>query len=380
VVLNERHPGVGLHFVGRVLAVPILAGYTINMFGFEFATGTRCRTMGRILITGGAGYIGSHCAKALAAAGHELIIFDSLLFGHRDFVRWGKLIEGDIRDATAVCSLMATFPIDAVMHFAALAYVGESIAAPGRYYDTNVHGTRTLLDAMVRVGVRVLVFSSSCAIYGEPDQTPVMESAPLNPINPYGFTRLVCERMIDDFGRAHGLKSVRLRYFNAAGADSAGEIGEDHDPETHLIPLILDVASGRSPAVHVFGTDYCTPDGTAIRDYVHVTDLARAHVLALQHLLDGGDSFAVNLATGRGISVKEILDKARAVTGARIDAINARRRPGDAPILVADASRARELLGWSAERSDLATMLEDAWRWHKHRFSNQSADSHVVRA
>jgi UDP-glucose-4-epimerase GalE len=323
--------------------------------------------MARILITGGAGYVGSHCAKALAITGHEGIVFDNMLFGHREFVRWGKLIEGDIRDASALDAVFAAHQIDAVMHFAALAYVGESVTAPGRYYDVNVHGTRVLLDAMMHAGVCLIVFSSSCAIYGKPEHMPICENASLNPINPYGFTKLVCERMMDDFQRGYGQKSVRLRYFNAAGADPTGEIGEHHEPETHLIPLILDTASGLRPAVQIFGTDYQTPDGTAIRDYVHVSDLARAHVLALQYLLDGGETIALNLASGRGASVREVIESARAVTGAKIDARQSPRRPGDPPILVAEAKRARELLGWSVERSDLATIITDAWRWHQNR-------------
>src|SRR5262245_28719111 len=267
--------------------------------------------MARILITGGAGYRGSRCGKALAAATDRGIIFDNLLFGHRSFVRWGPLIEGDIRDASALDAAFSAYRFDAVMHFAALAYVGESVTAPGRYYDVNMHGTRTLLDAMVRAGVRSIVFSSSCAIYGERGVTPISEHTVPNPINPYGFSKLVCERMMDDFGRAHGVKSARLRYFNAAGADPTAEIGEDHDPETHLIPLVLAAASGRKPDVTVFGTDYPTPDGTAVRDYVHVDDLACAHVLALQHLLDGGDTIAVNLVHGHGASLLQVVDTAR---------------------------------------------------------------------
>jgi UDP-glucose-4-epimerase GalE len=324
--------------------------------------------MACILITGGAGYVGSHCAKALAAAGHEGVVFDSLLFGHREQVRWGKLIEGDIRDAAALDAVFAAQRIDAVMHFAALAYVGESVTAPGRYYDVNVHGTRVLLDAMVRAGVRVIVFSSSCAIYGEPDRVPIDEGMKLNPVNPYGFTKVVCERMMDDFDRAHGLKSARLRYFNAAGAEPTAEIGEDHDPETHLIPLVLDAASGRRPAVTVFGTDYPTADGTAIRDYIHVCDLARAHVLALQYLLDHGTTIAVNLGNGRGASVRQVVDMVRSVTGREVPTRDAPRRAGDPSILVADANKAREMLGWAPERSDLATIVADAWRWHGKRF------------
>lgn len=324
--------------------------------------------MARILITGGAGYVGSHCARALAAAGHEGIVFDNLTFGHREFVRWGPLVEGDIRDAVALDAVFNAQRIDAVMHFAALAYVGESVTAPGRYYDVNVHGTSLLLNAMVHAKVPTIVFSSSCAIYGEPDSTPIGEGTPTRPINPYGFTKLVCECMMDDFGRAHGLKSARLRYFNAAGSEPTGEIGEDHEPETHLVPLILDAALGRRPSVQVFGTDYRTPDGTAIRDYVHVTDLARAHVLALQYLLGGGDTLAINLASGRGASVREVIDVASAVTDRKITACAAPRRPGDPSILVADAALAHKLLGWTAERSDLPTIITDAWHWHRKRF------------
>jgi UDP-arabinose 4-epimerase len=325
--------------------------------------------MTRVLITGGAGYVGSHCAKALAAAGHECIVLDSLLFGHREFVRWGKLIEGDIRNSATLDTVFAAHRIDAVLHFAALAYVGESVIAPSRYYDVNVHGTQVLLSAMVRAGVRTIVFSSSCAIYGEPDRLPISENTHLSPISPYGFTKLVCEQMMDDFGHAHRLRSARLRYFNAAGADPQGELGEDHNPETHLIPLVLDAALGGRRVVEVYGTDHQTPDGTAIRDYVHVSDLARAHVLALQHLLDGGDTIMVNLASGHGASVRKVLETASVVTGVNIRARDRPRRSGDPSVLVADATLARELLGWSAERSDLATIITDAWRWHRGRFA-----------
>ena len=327
--------------------------------------------MARILITGGAGYVGSHCAKALALAGHKGIVFDSLIYGHRELVRWGKLIEGDIRDATALDAAFAQNSIDAVMHFAALAYVGESVRAPSLYYDVNVHGTHVLLDAMVRAGVRIIVFSSSCAIYGEPECTPINESVALNPINPYGFTKLVSERIMDDFGQAHQLRSARLRYFNAAGADPTAEIGEDHNPETHLIPLVLDAAAGLRPEVRIFGTDYSTPDGTAIRDYVHVSDLARAHVLALQYLLDRGRTIAVNLGSGRGTSVRQVIDIVRTVTGCEVPARQAPRRPGDPAVLVADATMAREVLGWVPEYHDFATIVADAWRWHSKRFGDR---------
>ena len=320
--------------------------------------------MARILITGGAGYVGSHCAKALAAAGHEGVVFDNLLFGHREFVRWGPLIEGDIRNASALDAVFSAYRFDAVMHFAALAYVGESVVAPSRYYDVNVGGTRTLLDAMLRAAVRPIVFSSSCAVYGAPDAIPIGEGTVPNPINPYGFSKLVCEHMMDDFGRAHGLKSARLRYFNAAGADPTAEIGEDHNPETHLIPLVLDAASGRRPDITIFGTDYPTPDGTAVRDYVHVCDLARAHVLALEYLLHDGDTIAINLGTGFGASVRQVIDTTRRITGREIAVRDASRRAGDPPVLVADPKKAADVLGWAPQRSDLAAIVADAWRWH----------------
>jgi UDP-arabinose 4-epimerase len=316
--------------------------------------------------------VGSHCAKALALAGHEGIVFDNLQLGHRELVRWGKLIEGDIRDAAALDAAFSQNRIDAVMHFAALAYVGESVAAPSLYYDVNVRGTHLLLDAMVRAGVYAIVFSSSCAIYGEPEFMPIHESVPLNPINPYGFTKLVCERMMDDFGQAYELKSARLRYFNSAGADPTGETGEDHNPETHLIPLVLDAAAGVRHEVKIFGTDYPTPDGTAIRDYIHVCDLARAHVLALQYLLNGGETIAVNLGSGRGISVHQVIDTVRTVTGRKVPVRDAPQRPGDPSILIADATKARELLGWVAERPDFATIIADAWQWHKIRFCRRA--------
>ena len=320
--------------------------------------------MARILIAGGAGYVGSHCAKALAAAGHDGIVLDNLLAGHREFARWGRLIAGDIRDSATLDAIFATDRYDVVMHFAALAYVNELVKAPGRYYDVNVNGTRVLLDAMVRAGVLTLVFSSSCAVYGEPDRMPICEGTRLNPVNPYGFTKLVCERMMDEYEHAHSLKSVRLRYFNAAGADPAAEIGERHDPETHLIPLVLETASGFRPYIRVFGSDYPTPDGTAVRDYVHVTDLARGHVLAANHLLNGGKTLAVNLGSGRGQSVRQVIDMARQITGHDVAVRDGARRPGDPARLVADATEAQKILGWTPERSDLATIVTDAWRWH----------------
>ncbi len=324
--------------------------------------------MARILIVGGAGYVGSHCAMAAARAGHDCVALDSLLYGHREFVRWGDLIEGDIRDAALLESTLGRIRFDAVMHFAALAYVGESVQQPGLYYDVNVNGTRTLLDAMARAGMSRLVFSSSCAVYGTPAELPIRETTVPDPINPYGYTKLVCERMMQDFEAAYGLRSIRLRYFNAAGADPGGEIGEDHNPEPHIIPLVLDTAMGRRDSVSIYGTDYPTPDGTAIRDYIHVGDLASAHVAALGHLLDGGPSEAINLGTGAGVSVAALIETAARVTGRPIRALASPRRPGDPAQLVASADKARTLLGWAPVRSDLPTILSDAWAWHVKRF------------
>ncbi|MGC9954257.1 MAG: UDP-glucose 4-epimerase GalE [Rhizomicrobium sp.] len=329
--------------------------------------------MARILITGGAGYVGSHCAKALCSAGHECVIFDDLSSGRRDFVRWGPLVEADIRDSTALDHIFSVQQIDAVLHFAALSSVAESMAHPGRYHDINVHGTQVLLDAMVRARVGVLVFSSSCAIYGEPEHVPITEASTCHPVNPYGVSKLTCERMMDDFGKVHGIKSVRLRYFNAAGADAGSELGEDHDSESRLIPLALDALTGRRPALSLYGSDYSTPDGTAIRDYIHVSDLADAHLRGLQRLLDGGDTIALNLGTGTGASVRQVLDTIWHVTGRVVPVQRAPRRPGDPAMLVADAKKAKEFFGWSPERSDLKTIVSDAWRWHRKRFQRADA-------
>lgn len=324
--------------------------------------------MAHLLIVGGAGYVGSHCAKAVAAAGHTCVVLDNLSNGHRDFVKWGPLVEADLRDGAALDALLARERFDAVMHFAALAYVGESVTDPARYYDVNIGGTRMLLDAMRRAGVRHIVFSSTCAIYGEPECSPIAETSPPRPINPYGFTKFACERMIDDYARAYGLTSAKLRYFNAAGATPSGGIGEDHNPETHLIPLTLDVALGRRAGLCVFGADYPTPDGSCVRDYVHVDDLADAHQRSVARLLGGGESLAVNLGTGAGVSVLGIVARAREITGRTIPVSTAPRRAGDPAQLVAAPGRARELLGWTPTRSDPTTILKDAWRWHQARF------------
>ncbi|MPQ93668.1 UDP-glucose 4-epimerase GalE [Thioclava sp. JE_KL1] len=317
----------------------------------------------KVLVTGGAGFIGSHCCKALAAAGHTPVVFDDLSRGHADAVRWGPLVEGDLRDRELVETALKDHRIDAVIHFAALAYVGESVAEPTRYYDVNLGGTTALLGAMQAVGLDKIVFSSSCATYGTPETLPISEDTPQHPINPYGRSKLICEWMLEDAAAATDLRFAALRYFNASGADPSGEIGERHDPETHLIPLVLRAASGQGPAVKVFGTDYPTPDGTCIRDYIHVDDLARAHLLALDHLRGGGDSLKLNLGTGRGASIREVIASVERVTGRKVPFEDAPRRPGDPAELVADPSRARDALGFSARYRELDEIVSHAAPW-----------------
>ncbi len=316
-----------------------------------------------VLVTGGAGYIGSHACKALAAAGARPVVFDDLSTGHRDAVRWGALVRGDVRDRGAVAEALMRHEISHVLHFAGKAYVGESMQDPGKYYDNNVGGMIGLLAGCTEAGVGRVVFSSSCATYGLPDRLPITEDTPQRPINPYGRTKLICEQMLRDHGSAHGLHHVSLRYFNAAGADPDGEIGERHDPETHLIPLALMAASEQGPALKVFGTDYPTPDGTCVRDYIHVADLARAHVRAVEHLMAGGESLALNLGSGRGFSVREITAAIEAATGRAVPVEDAPRRPGDPPELTADAGLAARLWGFRAERSDIADIVRDAAPW-----------------
>lgn len=313
-----------------------------------------------ILVTGGAGFIGSHTCKALARAGFLPVAFDNLSTGHRDAVRYGPFVPGDVRDATAVERALRLHDAEAVIHFAASAYVGESMTNPGLYYDNNLGGMIGLIAGCHAAGVDRIVFSSSCATYGVPDRLPIAETTPQVPINPYGRTKLICEGMLADHARAHGLRFAALRYFNAAGADPEGELFERHEPETHLIPLALRAATGQGPALQVFGTDYPTPDGTCIRDYIHVSDLARAHVLALKHLLAGGETLRLNLGTGKGVSVREIIAGIEALTGRRMPVIWSPRRPGDPPALVADPREARVKLGFVASSSDLATLLADA--------------------
>ncbi|WP_090060132.1 UDP-glucose 4-epimerase GalE [Celeribacter neptunius] len=317
----------------------------------------------RILVTGGAGYIGSHFCKALAQEGIEPVVIDNLSRGHKDAVKWGPLEVADLRDREAVMRVLTRHEIEAVVHFAALAYVGESMVRPQLYYDNNLGGMSVLMSALAATGVNKIVFSSTCATYGIPDHLPITEETPQNPINPYGRTKLVSEWMLRDAAAASDLRYAALRYFNAAGADSEAEIGERHLPETHLIPLALMAAFGSAPPLKLFGTDYDTPDGTCIRDYIHVEDLARAHLLALSHLESGGDSLAVNLGTGTGASVREVIDAVTAVSGRSVPYELAPRREGDPAALVADPTRAFEILGFRARLRDLNRMVEDAMPW-----------------
>lgn len=323
--------------------------------------------MQTVLVTGGAGYIGSHACKALAHAGYLPVSYDSLEHGHAEAVRWGPLEQGNIADRARLDEVITRHRPVAVMHFAAYAYVGESVTDPGKYYRNNVVGSLCLLEAMRDHGIAVCVFSSTCATYGVPQQLPLTEDHPQRPINPYGASKRMVEQMLADFGAAHGLRSMSLRYFNAAGADPEGEAGECHDPETHLIPLVLDAAAGKRPNIAVFGTDYNTADGTCIRDYIHVSDLANAHVLALRALLDGAGTTAYNLGNGTGFSVREVIDCAQRVTGRSINMELGERRPGDPAVLVGDASRIRNELGWSPKYAGLDHIIETAWRWHQHR-------------
>ena len=323
--------------------------------------------MARILVTGGAGYIGSHVCKELSEYGFEAVAFDNLSTGHRELVKWGPLIEGDVGDRDSIEAAIREVRPEAILHFAADSLVGESMAYPGKYYRNNVVGSLTLLEAMVATGVSRIVLSSTCATYGIPEQTPISEDTPQNPINTYGRTKLVIERMIDAFEMAHGMKSVCLRYFNACGADPEGETGELHECEPHLIPRAIFSALGQVSDFSVFGDDYATPDGTPIRDYIHVTDLASAHVSALLHLLRQDSSVKLNLGIGTGYSVKEIIDAVGRVTKRKVPSTVNGRRPGDPAILVANCAKAREVLGFEPRFSALETIIETAWNWHSRR-------------
>ncbi|MFO1372079.1 MAG: UDP-glucose 4-epimerase GalE [Candidatus Competibacteraceae bacterium] len=317
----------------------------------------------RVLVVGGAGYIGSHMVKLLCQRGFEVTVLDNLSTGYRDAVRGARFVLGDLFERDVVEDLCGEMRFDGVMHFASYIQVGESVREPAKYYRNNVFKTQNLLDVMVAQRVRCFIFSSTAAIFGEPVQLPIDEEHPKHPINPYGRGKWMVEQMLADYDVAYGLKSICLRYFNAAGADPEGELGERHQPETHLIPLVLQAAAGRRPHVTVFGRDYDTSDGTCIRDYIHVTDLCEAHLLALQRLWQGGESAAYNLGNGNGFSVQEVIDTARTVTGRDISVQNGERRPGDPARLVADSRRARAELGWEPRYADLATIIAHAWRW-----------------
>ena len=323
-----------------------------------------------ILVTGGAGYIGAHAVKALEEKGFQVVILDNLVYGHREPVEThlkAKLVTGDIGDRAFLDRLFTDNKIDAVMHFAAFAYVGESVTDPAKYYQNNVVGTLTLLDAMRQHGIDNFIFSSTCATYGNPQFIPITEDHPQQPINPYGAGKFAVERVLQDYDPAYGLKSVIFRYFNAAGADPDGMFGEDHNPETHLIPLILQAAAGKRPAISVFGDDYETPDGTCIRDYIHVTDLAQAHVLGLEYLLQNRVSQIFNLGNGSGFSVKEVIDTAKQVTSKEISIDRCPRRAGDPATLIGSSAKAREMLGWKPKYADLTTIVKHAWTWHQAR-------------
>ncbi|GAX34419.1 UDP-glucose 4-epimerase GalE [Nodularia sp. NIES-3585] len=323
-----------------------------------------------ILVTGGAGYIGSHTVLALKQAGYEVVILDNLVYGHQDLVEkvlQVELIVGDTGDRPLLDDLFKNRNITAVMHFSAYAYVGESVTDPAKYYRNNVVGTLTLLEAMLAASIHKFVFSSTCATYGVPEIVPIPENHPQNPINPYGATKLMVERILSDFDVAYGLKSVRFRYFNAAGAHPSGLLGEDHQPETHLIPLVLLTALGKRKSISIFGTDYPTPDGTCIRDYIHVNDLADAHVLGLKYLLEDGDSEVFNLGNGNGFSVREVIAAAAAVTGLTIPVEECDRRAGDPPSLIGSGEKARKVLNWQPQYPDIKDIVTHAWQWHQKR-------------
>ena len=321
--------------------------------------------MKNILVTGGAGYIGSHIGKKLAEAGYNVIVLDNLSKGHRKAVLRGKLIVGDLADMDLLDRIMKEEEIEGVIHLAADSLVGESMEKPGKYYRNNVANGLNLLEAMVNNGVKYIVFSSTAAVYGEPEEIPITEEHPANPENTYGESKLFFEKMLKRYDEIHGLKYVSLRYFNAAGADLSGQIGEAHDPETHLIPIVLQKALGIRDKLYIFGDDYPTKDGTCIRDYIHVEDLADAHILAVEALVKGMESRVYNLGNGEGYSVKEVIEVAEEVVGKEIDAEIAERRPGDPAVLVASSDKIKRELGWKPLYPDLRTIIESAWRWHK---------------
>jgi len=332
-----------------------------------------------ILVTGGAGYIGSHACKALAEADYTPITLDNLVYGHRWAVKWGPFIEGDLADGALLRRVLCDYKVEAVMHFAAYAYVGESMQDPGKYFRNNVTTTINLLDAMVDSRIHNIVFSSTCATYGMPQHIPINEDHPQRPVNPYGESKLFIERALHWYDMAHDIRSISLRYFNAAGADAEGEIGEDHDPETHLIPLVILAALDPTRHVKIFGTDYATPDGSAMRDYIHVTDLARAHVKAIDRLLAGCKTTSLNLGTGTGYTVREVIDSVERVSGRKVIAVEAPRRAGDPPMLVAQPGLAADLLGWVPKYSNLDTIVTTALRWHDHHHIEKPEHPHIKR-
>lgn len=320
-----------------------------------------------ILVCGGAGYIGSHINKELHKEGYETVVFDNLVYGHREAVKWGAFVQGDLANLEDLEQVFSTYDIEAVFHFAAYAYVGESVKEPEKYYYNNVANTLNLLQVMRKHGCKKIIFSSTCATYGEPERVPITEDMPQHPINPYGATKLMMERIFKDYHTAYGLEYVVLRYFNAAGCDPEGEIGESHDPETHIIPLVLDAAGGQRPDIKVFGTDYNTLDGSCIRDYIHVSDLASAHLLALHHLEVGKESDFFNLGNARGTSVLEVVDSVKRVTGRDFKVVMAPRRPGDPERLVGSPEKAMKILGWQPKYADIDTVVKHAWNWHENR-------------
>lgn len=324
----------------------------------------------KILIVGGAGYIGSHMVKMLVDSGHDVVTLDSLINGYHDAVLGGVFVQGDIADRAMLNRLFALNKFDGVMHFASHIQVGQSVLDPAKYYRNNVANTQNLLDAMVTYDVRHFIFSSTAAIFGEPSYTPIDEAHPKSPINPYGRSKLMVEQMLADYDNAYGLRSVCLRYFNAAGAHPDGLMGERHNPETHLIPLILQAASGRRESISVYGRDYTTSDGTCIRDYIHIMDLCTAHLLALEHLMLNGTSAAYNLGNGNGFSVQQVIDAARKVTGCEIKINEAPRRKGDPAVLVADSTLARKKLGWIPQYEYIETIIQHAWEWECNHFGN----------
>lgn len=322
--------------------------------------------MNTILVTGGAGYIGSHTVRLLADKGHKIVVIDNLIYGHEQAIVNKEVVfeKGDIGDAAFLDNIFSSYTITAVLHFAAFAFVGESVIDPAKYYQNNLASPLVLLDSMRKYNCRHIIFSSTCATYGNPQYVPMDEKHPQNPINPYGQSKLMLEKVIMDYEKAYGIKYVFLRYFNASGAAEDGEIGEDHTPETHLIPLVLEAALGLRKSITVFGTDYDTPDGSCIRDYIHIVDLAEAHRLALDYLIEGNPSIACNLGTGRGYSVKEFIQLAEEVTGLKVPVEYGERRAGDPPILVAKPDLAKEKLGWEASYKELKDVIRSAWAWH----------------